>query len=385
MTVRKTTRRGKPRLVIDIPYTDARTGRPARYRRDAEVQTTVAARAEEQRLVATLVRLGYIPDRNEPPAAPAAAPPCGAPSEAFTFDDAVRLFRETKALTALKATTRRGYDVSLDAHLAPRFGKGPLEAVDHTAVMRLDAELVGAGLTPRSRANVQIALRSVLGCAVDAKKLARMPDLPELPKARRKAVRPPSPDEVDRVLAVAYPSARLALLLAADAGLRAGEVRGLRWCDVDLEAGSLYVRQTVYRGATDTPKSGHEREVPLTSRLALALAAEHASRSPAPEAPVSLSTRGAVWGESSLRTAFRLSLARAGLPPARLHDLRHFFVTQCFRAGGDAPTVQALAGHQHLSVTQRYAHTGAEQKRAVVDRLAAARSGNLAVTAARAG
>ena len=52
---------------------------------------------------------------------------------------------------------------------------------------------------------------------------------------------------------------RLALALCTDAGLRAGEVRGLEWQDVDLKAGSLTVRQTIYHGQKDTPKSGHER------------------------------------------------------------------------------------------------------------------------------
>jgi integrase len=78
-----------------------------------------------------------------------------------------------------------------------------------------------------------------------------------------------------------------------------------------------------------------------------------------------------------LRTAFQIALKRAKLPPQRVHDLRHYFVTQCFRAGGDASTVQALAGHAHLSVTQRYAHTGEAEKRALVSRLG---RGNRAVT-----
>ncbi|HEU4537842.1 MAG TPA: site-specific integrase [Polyangiaceae bacterium] len=95
---------------------------------------------------------------------------------------------------------------------------------------------------------------------------------------------------------------------------------------------------------------------------------------------VSLSSRGKAWGESSLIHALHGALGRAGLPKARVHDLRHFFVTQCFRAGGDAPTVQALAWHAHLSVTQRYAHTSADAKRRVVGRLGG--RGNVVATGA---
>jgi len=44
----------------------------------------------------------------------------------------------------------------------------------------------------------------------------------------------------------------------------------------------------------------------------------------------------------------------------------------CFRIGADAPTVQALAGHRHLSVTQRYAHTNEEAKRKMIESLSLA-------------
>jgi site-specific recombinase XerD len=47
-------------------------------------------------------------------------------------------------------------------------------------------------------------------------------------------------------------------------------------------------------------------------------------------------------------------------------------VTRCFRIGADAPTVQSLAGHRHLSVTQRYAHTNEVAKRKVIENLSLA-------------
>jgi hypothetical protein len=146
MTVRKTTRRGKPRLVVDIHYTDSRTGEPARYRHDAEVQTVSAATAEERRLLAELGQKGYLErGRSEGAPAPASTPATPAPvapPQAFTFKTAVELFRETKGVTELKATTLRGYNVSLDAYLVPKFGDELAAAIDFEAASRLDAELV---------------------------------------------------------------------------------------------------------------------------------------------------------------------------------------------------------------------------------------------------
>ncbi len=369
MAVRKKLRRGTHRLVIEIPYRDSRTGKRVRFRKDAQVQMAAAAQAEDRRLLAQLGQLGYLPTAAE--LAAAAAPPAEpeTPVERYTFGEAVELFRATRAITRLKRTTLRSYEATFVAYLLPRFKDAPLAGVEYAAIAQLDAELVKAGLKPSSRRNVLIALRSVLRSGVEAGRLAEMPKLPAPPKVGRHVVTPPSAEEVALLLAATHPAARLALLIAADAGLRAGEIRGLRWGDVDLDADELVVRRALYDGEADTPKSGHQRMVPLTPRLAAALRAARGPGEPDPEAPAAPSSRGTPWGEWSLRTAFRRAVVKAGLPKARLHDLRHFFVTRCFQAGVDASTVQALAGHAQLAVTARYAHVGDEANRRAIARL----------------
>src|SRR5262249_23034010 len=150
----------------------------------------------------------------------------------------------------------------------------------------------------------------VLRCAVEAGLLDAMPRLPKLPRVGQKIVQPPSVEEVEFVLSLAMPAAKIALTLAADAGLRAGEIRGLRWMDVDLDAAKLIVRKTIYDGEVDTPKSGHERMVPLTPRLLRTLR-EAAAKPHAPTDPVAPSSKGTVWAASSLLHAFQRVLAKA--------------------------------------------------------------------------
>jgi integrase len=145
-------------------------------------------------------------------------------------------------------------------------------------------------------------------------------------------------------------------------------VRGLEWVDVDLVGRSLTVRQTIYFGEKDTPKSGHQRTVPLTVRLTDILR-EAATKPHQRGDPVAPSSRGKPWAEPSLRLALRRTLDVLKLPHARLHDLKHFFVTQCFRAGVGAPTVRELAGHRHMQVTARCAHSHEDAKRAAIDAL----------------
>ncbi len=272
------------------------------------------------------------------------------------------------APTRLKPSTVHGYKRLLDRFLLPRIGHLRLDHVDAKVVRELDAECVKRGSKPETRRKVHILIRSILRrFAVEAGYLEGAPALPAMPKAGAKIINTLTDQEVSMILAMAPPSHRLAFLLAAHAGLRAGEIRGLKWRDVDLAGGQLVVRESVCRGHTAPPKSGHERTVPLTRQLHAALASV---RKRDRDALVSRTEYGTPWREWGLRQAFTRARKRAGVEPFRLHDLRHYFVTALFRRGVAAPTVQALAGHAHLTTTQRYAHVARVDLRAAIERLA---------------
>jgi hypothetical protein len=73
-------------------------------------------------------------------------------------------------------------------------------------------------------------------------------------------------EEADRLIAGAESEWRAMIIVALRTGLRHGELIGLRWIDVDLDAGRLVVRQAVSEGVIGTPKNGRMREVPLCKR-----------------------------------------------------------------------------------------------------------------------
>ena len=77
-------------------------------------------------------------------------------------------------------------------------------------------------------------------------------------------------DEFERLVAAASTmdtTTLLIVLLAGEAGLRAGEVMGLRQCDVDFVRGRLLVSQSLWRGHVTVPKGGKSRYVHMTRRL----------------------------------------------------------------------------------------------------------------------
>jgi len=203
MTIRKTRRRGNPVLIVDILYRTP-NGQPARYRRDAQVQTMTAARAEERRLLTALARIGEIPTRSDDTEKIEIEKP------SVTFKDAVDHASRTKFVTLLKPSTRRGYNVLLDTVLLPRFAGTPLEQLARKSVVELDTELVEGGLKPSTRRNVFVCLRSILRTAVDDELLKQMPQLPRLPRIGETIVKSMTEGQLDKLMMAASGTARLA-------------------------------------------------------------------------------------------------------------------------------------------------------------------------------
>jgi len=146
---------------------------------------------------------------------------------------------------------------------------------------------------------------------------------------------------------------KVAIGLAAFAGLRRSEVIGLRWSDVDLKGNVITVRRAITRGEETTPKSGKPRPIPIAQPLLVMLEASAMSKK-SPWAPVAVTGAGKLWREYGLNQSLKRVQKRAGRSRASFHDLRHFFITELFRKGVSAPVVQQLAGHADLATTQRY-------------------------------
>ena len=338
-------RRASRPWVIDISYIDRRNGKKKRFFRNATLQTADGARSEERMLLVTLTGKGFIPRPEDVVER--------AQEKELTLKEARELYEET-AKTMLKPSTVIGYKKNLDSYLIPRFGDWPLSHIDRAALIGFDQELTRDGLSPATRNNIVMPLRTIVRNAIELGRHWGRPDFPKLNKVPLKVFEPPSSEHVQAVVLAADVHARVAIGLAAYAGLRASEVIGFRWANVNLDTNLLFVREAITHGIVVTPKSGHQRAIPIAAPLRDILEKAKKSASSVYVAP---SRRGTPWTHGGLRHAFNRAVENAKLPHARLHDLRHFFITECFAGGAGAPTVQRLAGHCHLSVTQRYAHT----------------------------
>jgi integrase len=144
--------------------------------------------------------------------------------------------------------------------------------------------------------------------------------------------------------------------VAAFTGLRLGELRALRWRDVDFEKRLVHVRRNFTHGAEGAPKSGRVRSVLLIDQAARALdGLSRRDRFVGADDLIFVDDVGGHLNDWRLRTRFEKALANAGLPRVRFHDLRHTFGTIAVQAFA-LSDVKAYMGHADIQTTMVYVH-----------------------------
>jgi integrase len=200
----------------------------------------------------------------------------------------------------------------------------------------------------------------------------------------------PSPDEVKAILAAAKGRWRPFLVTAAFTGLRASELRGLRWCDVDLKKHELHVRQRAdrYREIGKPKSHAGERTVPLPPSVTNILREWHMeSAFKRPEDLVFPNSRGVVvFHQHVIKLGLKPSQVAAGVVKkdgtakyTGMHALRHFFASWCINRTKDnglglpPKNVQERLGHATIGMTlDRYGHLFKGDDSAELDKAAQA-------------
>jgi integrase len=180
---------------------------------------------------------------------------------------------------------------------------------------------------------------------------ARLPDFPMFPEEE------PEIEffdfaEAERLRAAATADAAWGamMIVALDTGLRLGELRALRWQDLDLKAGRLLVRKNVWRKEVGTPKGKRSRDVPLNERAAGALKAHRHLRRPL----VFCKEDGKRLSEKMCQRALERLCRKAGVKGLQWHGLRHTFASHLVMRGVSLKAVQELLGYAHLTPAARH-------------------------------
>ena len=279
----------------------------------------------------------------------------------------------------------RVYRNAIRCYLEPRLAAVPLSGLDRRTLERVYAELLTAGgrkgrpLSPKTVSHVHAILRGALEDAV----LDGLLDVNPAAHARPPKHDPRDTDlDQDRRIWTVEQVAhfldevddhplRAVWHLAVGTGARRGEVLGLRWRDVDLEAPVVHIRRSlsVLGGVPRLlgPKTSRNRTVSIGASVVDVLRQERddqAARRRAAGAAwrdewglVFTDERGDPINPMHVTIEFRRLVREIDVPVIRLHDLRHTHASLLLAQEASMKLVSERLGHARIDMTMDiYAH-----------------------------
>ena len=278
-------------------------------------------------------------------------------------------------IPTLKFATQQIYSVLLGKHLVPRFGEECIADINTPEVQRFILEKLKEGYAWETASHMRHLLSKVLGTAKDWRYLPDNPVLGvEMPERTLKRPRRSlSIEELRRLLSKMNEPERTITMLAALAGLRIGEILGLRWGRVHLDRSTVQIEELCYKGVFGTPKTRASRRSAPLARVVVEALNGHRSRCSgnSADALVFCDRDGQPLSADNLRKK-RLASAcrRAGVRRIDWHTLRHTYSTLLHDLGTPIKVQQTLLGHSSAATTMDvYTHPVSESERDAVVRL----------------
>ena len=297
-----------------------------------------------------------------------------APSKAPTVKEAGQDWIKSAESRKLERATVKQYREHLELHIAPLIGGMKLSDVSVAVVRAFEDKLRESDRSPKMTSMVIGSLGAILADAQERGLSARNA-VRDLRRGRKKradrekrnlkvGVDIPTSEEVGAIIAAAKGHWRPLFIVAAFTGLRASELRGLTWANVDLSANELHVTQRADRFNTiGAPKSAKsQRTVPFGSFVGNTLR----------EWKLACPPGELVFPNSKGNLDFLANIIQRGLIPAvtaagltvdgkakysGMHLFRHFYASWCIDRGLPPKVIQERLGHSSITMTfDRYGH-----------------------------
>jgi len=293
-------------------------------------------------------------------------------SASITVSEAADLWLARCERDALEPTTTLAYRQHLNLHILPRIGPVKLSRLTAPVVNAFRDQLLDDGRSRDMTRRVLGSLAALVGEAQTRGLVAvnNVRAVTKVKRGRRTEMRPemPTRDELKAIVAASPDRHRPLILTALLAGLRASELRGLLWSDVDLKRGEIHVRRRADRFNTlGPPKSeAGTRTIPTSPLLLNTL---KAWRLACPKGQLDLvfpNGAGRVENHGNLlarifwpiQIAAGVVVTKDGIPDAKysLQALRHACAALWIAQGFGPKRIQTMMGHS--SITQTFDRYG---------------------------
>jgi integrase len=296
---------------------------------------------------------------------------------------------------SLRPTTWESYKYQVNGHIIPALGHLKLAQLQTAHIQRLYNEKLhggrldgkDGGLSPKSVRYIHTVIHSALEQAKKEGMITVNPaDAVKLPKREQKEIKYLDMADAAIFLAMAKESKHFAAFyLALNTGMRRGELLGLRWKDIDFEAGQLTVNQGLVRVSGkglvfQEPKTKLSQRVINLPPVALEVLKKHRERQEENRAAAGSAYRedldlvfanelGEPICPRAFTRVFERLIKKAGLD-VTFHGLRHTFATLALSKGVDVKTIQETLGHHSSAFTMDvYSSVTAKMKREAADKV----------------
>jgi len=301
--------------------------------------------------------------------------------ERLTVGEYLPRWLEDSARPTIKENTYDNYETMIRVHIAKHIGGVKLAKLSPAHVQGMYSVMERGGASGRVRLLCHAVLRRSLKQAVRWQLVIRnVCDAVDPPKVEKREIQPLTVEQSQKLLAeVRGDRMEAVYVLALTAGLRQGELLGLKWNDIDLQAGTVSVQRTLRlkagRVIVTSPKSAKGRRLVELPSMTVDAIQDHRKRMLADghagcEWVFCNEAGNPVDKNNLVRRSFKPTLKRAELPPIRFHDLRHTHATLLLLQGEHPEVVQERLGHANIAMTlDIYSHVLPSMQRGAADRL----------------
>ena len=267
----------------------------------------------------------------------------------------------------LRASTYATYETHIRNHIAPALGRFALQQLGPQDVQSFINAKLATGLSPRTVGDIHAVLRTALAQALKwglvPRNVATLVSRPRIPKKQLHYLTPEQ--AVSFIEATAGDRYQPLFIVALSIGVRRGEALGLRWKDVDLEKGTLILKQAIQRvegnlKAVELKTHASHRSINLPAITVAALRRQRVQQNE------DRLLAGSTWKNMGLvftskvgtpvdprnyKRALDRALQRAGLAHIRIHDMRHTAASIMLAQNISPKVISEILGHARVGIT----------------------------------
>lgn len=287
----------------------------------------------------------------------------------------------------IKESTYANYSNNVFNHIIPNLGNYYLSDINHKIIQDflLNLSKTGkkdgsGGLSEKTIKDITIIVKGSLKKAINEEKMKHIVLSFNYPKSQHEKkiyiLTKREQNKITDYVLNNLSTRNIGILISLYSGIRIGELCALKWEDIDLKKGIIYIRKTIqriyikdkYKNVSKiiltTPKTKNaNREIPINKNFLEILKKVKANKE-----DYILTGNKEYIEPRTYRKYFNKVLDKNNINHFNFHSLRHTFATNCISLGVDYKTVSELLGHANVNITLNlYVHPRLSQKKKCID------------------